>query len=63
MAQVLAGSDPIPHQLLEFFDFGKPALLGSGPHGVIADTNLENTPVPGTNATSPISVEKVVRSS
>jgi hypothetical protein len=47
MAQVLVWGDAIPDYLLEFLYLGKPSSLGSGPDGIIADTNLENTPSTG----------------
>jgi len=43
MAQVLVWCDAVPDHLLEFLYVGKPSSLGSGPDGIIADTNLENT--------------------
>jgi hypothetical protein len=43
MAQVLVGSDAIPHDLLEFLDLGKPTPFSSRPDGVIFDSNFENT--------------------
>ena len=43
MAQVLVWDDAIPDYLLELLYLGKPSFLGSGPDGIIADTNLENT--------------------
>ena len=43
MTQVLVWGDLIPDYLLEFPYLGKPSSLVSGPDGIIADTNLENT--------------------
>jgi hypothetical protein len=43
MAQVLAWGDAITNELLEFFYFRKPPLIGTGPDTVIIDANLEYT--------------------
>jgi hypothetical protein len=63
MAQVPAGGDAIPDDLLDLLDLGKPPFLSSGPDGVIGDTDLENTSGARHQRNSPTSVGKVVRSS
>jgi hypothetical protein len=63
VAQVLAGRDAIPDNLLQLLDLGETSFFRPRPDGIIADMILENASSVGINAISPISVEKVVRSS
>ena len=42
MAQLLAWGDTVSDDLLKLFDLQKPSFLGSRPHRVVADTDLEN---------------------
>ena len=41
MAKVHFGSNPVSHELFEFFDVGEPALVGSRPDDFVIDTYLE----------------------
>ena len=43
MAQVLAGNNAMPDNLLKLLDLGEPSFFSPGPDIIIADTNCENT--------------------
>ena len=42
VAKVHFGSNPVSHELFEFFDVGEPALVGSRPDDFVIDTYLEH---------------------